>query len=201
MIAFLPSAMAALVAALFVSFLNNRLMLRVTNKQIDSEEKIAERRTGFDEQRVLFDVNRQDKMRLADKIEKAHMLLSSLSLFHSQTNWYIESEGRCDPVKWDALCQQEWDKYYELQMITEVYFDGLKDLCEMLTGKVNCFWMAQRSYMLYENQGKESLKQHYAEEVVKLAGEIGIVARNMQYGLAKHIKDLGFDLRSCQHVR
>lgn len=156
MVTFLPSALAALVAALCVSFLNNRLMLKITQRQVASHEHMAKRKTEFDEQRILFEAKRQEKLRLAEKIEKAHMLLSSLSMFHSQTNWFIESEGRCDPVEWDSLCQKEWNKYCELQMIIELYFGDMNELCAKMTGKVNCFWGAQRSYMLYENQGKES---------------------------------------------
>ncbi|WP_152512793.1 hypothetical protein [Desulfovibrio sp. X2] len=188
---FSASVIAAVVAAFIVSYLNSRLMLRITEKQIESQERISGQRVELDRESAFAEDDRLDRFFIAKKIEKAHIILSSLSSFHSQTSWYIHSESKLDSSDWDKKWLNELNKYNDLRMIIGLYFNNLDEICNALIGKANCFWMAQRQYMISENQNNEASKKHYSNEVVKLSIEIGRQVAILQNGLTAHTQKLG----------
>ena len=178
----LASIVVAIAASLIVNYASGKVQLKRTAILAQSREW---------EKRV--DIEREERLFFVDKLERAYQLCSSLSYFNSQTKWFIESERMCPPREWDQLYQIEREKFDELSMLVGLYFQDLEDACNKLHGDTNCFWMYQRSYMQYEQDGKKDLQNQYGEKIVKCLNEVGQRVRALEYGLASHARRLGFN--------
>jgi hypothetical protein len=169
---------------------------RITGRnQIRIAEIGANKDIQLQEERLFDDRVKSEVCREREKLEKLHIILSTIELENSLTMSNIQSSSKMTLNDFRTKYLENCARLHEAQSISDIYYPEMSESLGRVYGQSNIFWGYQEGVLRTDINENNDIYMGHLQEVLAAGKEISKHVRELQYQIVGRSKELNMALQ------